>query len=180
MNQYPYGHYGHYPPPQPPPKKGLSPGVWLLIVLVPSFFAIAIINSIANKKSSNETTATAATVTVPGARGKAAAPITYESVSAKQLITDYEGNEVRGDNAWKGHDVAVEGVVESIDKGPLGGLYVRLGTGERYSFHSVHVGLKKSEEGRAASLNKGETHVFKGRVQGFILGSVSIQDATVE
>lgn len=48
------------------------------------------------------------------------------------------------------------------------------------SFHSVHVNLKESEQGRAANLNKGETATFKGHVQGFIVGSVSVRDAELQ
>ena len=64
-------------------------------------------------------------------------------MSAGQLISDYEGNEIRGDNAWKNKDVEVTGTVKSIDKGPFGGLYVVLADpSKRVSFHNVHVNLK--------------------------------------
>lgn len=109
-----------------------------------------------------------------------AAPKSYTKVSAAKLIADYDGNEIRGDNAWKDKDVEVTGTVRSIDKGPFGGLYVVLTTGDRMNFHSVHVNLKKTEEGRAANLNKGDAATFKGRVQGYIVGSVSVRDAEVE
>ena len=33
---------------------------------------------------------------------------------------------------------------------------------------------------RAAALNKGDSATFKGRVQGFVVGSVSIRDAELE
>jgi hypothetical protein len=106
---------------------------------------------------------------------------TYIKVGAGRLIQDYEGNEIRGDNAWKDKDVEVTGTVRSIDKGPLGGLYVVIGEpGQRVSFHNVHVNLKESEMARAAALNKGETATFRGRVQGYVIGSVSIRDAELE
>ena len=44
----------------------------------------------------------------------------------------------------------------------------------------MHVNLKKSEEGRAANLNKGESATFKGHVLGYVVGSVSVRDAELE
>jgi tRNA_anti-like len=124
--------------------------------------------------------------TTSGPTGSAAATVpeaqkTYIKVGAGKLISDYEGNEVRGDNAWKNKDVEVTGIVKSVDKGPFGGLYVVLGdASQRVSFHSVHVNLKESEATKAAALNKGDSATFKGTIAGFVIGSVSIREAEVQ
>jgi len=192
--QYPQGQYpqGQYPqgPYGQPPKRGLGTGATIAIVLACLFGGCMFLGGVGKALGPKQPTSSTSTAT-PAA--KAAAPslktdeddestYVHTPVTAGQLIADYEGNEVRGDNAWKGQRVAVTGVVRSVDKGPLGGLYVVVvpENASPYQFHSVHVNLKKGEESSAASLNKGEKHTFKGKVQGFIVGSVSVRDAVID
>ena len=187
MQQPPHG----YGPPQqpwqgPPPKRGIGAGTVILIIFGCLFSgcvglcALGARNAQKTAEAQAADPASPAKKSAPAAAPEPTAPRSYTKVSAAKLIADYDGNEIRGDNAWKDKDVAVTGTVGSIDKGPFGGLYVVLTSGDRMSFHSVHVNLKKSEEGRAANLNKGDSATFKGRVQGFTVGSVSVRDAELE
>lgn len=187
MQQPPHG-YG--PPPQqwqgPPPKRGIGAGTVVLIIFGCLFSGCVGLCALGARNAQSTARATAADPASPAKKSapvavsEPAAPKSYTKVSAATLIADYDGNEIRGDNAWKDKDVEVTGTVRSIDKGPFGGLYVVLTTGDRMNFHSVHVNLKKSEEGRAANLNKGDSATFKGRVQGYVVGSVSVRDAELE
>lgn len=174
--------YHHYPQPPQPPQRGMSPGTIAVLAIIAVIAFFVIIGAVGGRKgreaggdsvAPSMTTATGTTTTM----AKAAPAKTYERVSAAQLIHDYDGNEIRGDQRWKNASVEVTGVVESIDKGPFGGLYVVLGTGEQMQFHTVHVNLKKSEESRAAALDKGQRATFRGTVQGYVIGSVSVRDA---
>lgn len=185
MQQGPHG----YGPPQqpwqvPPPKRGIGAGTVVLIIFGCLFSGCVGLCALGARNASH-TAQTAADPASPTRKSapadpEPATPKSYTKVSAAKLIADYDGNEIRGDNAWKDKDVEVTGVVRSIDKGPFGGLYVVLGSGDRMSFHSVHVNLKDSEQGRAANLNKGESATFKARVQGYVVGSVSVRDAELE
>ncbi|MDB4944526.1 MAG: hypothetical protein JWP97_4060 [Labilithrix sp.] len=160
-------------------KKSAGRGVIALIAFGCLFGGCAAICAVGAVVASK--TAAAASETGPAAPSSAAAePRVYEKVAAAQLVADYEGNEVRGDKAWKGHDVEVTGIVKSIDKGPLGGLYVVIGSGEPQSFHSVQVNLKDSETARAATLTKGETATLKGRVLGYTIGAVSMREGIID
>ena len=184
---------GYGPPPPhgygPPPKRGIGAGTVILIIFGCLFSGCVGLCALgahnANKQAESRTneppgsTNTSTRATPAAATPAPATPKSYTKVTASKLIEDYDGNEIRGDNAWKNQDVEVTGVVRSIDKGPFGGLYVVLSDGNRMSFHSVHVNLKDSEQVRAASLNKGQPATFKGRVQGFVIGSVSVRDAEI-
>lgn len=170
----------------PPPKKGIGAGTITLIIfgcLFSGCVGLCAVGAIAGKKEAAEQQAGTRGASQPASKAAAPEPTpkSYTKVSAGTLISDYEGNEIRGDSAWKGKDVEVTGVVKSIDKGPFGGLYVVLGdSSQRISFHSVHVNLKDSEMSRAAALNKGQTATFRGTVQGYVIGSVSLRDAELE
>lgn len=182
MQQQPYGYPPHGPY-QPPPKRGMSP-VAIIAIVVGCMFGGCMVLGVIGSMSKPHDSASSTTTAAPAATTKTAAPkaddeapATAVPVSAKRLVADYDKNEIRGDAAWKGKYVEVTGTVESIDKGPFGGLYVVLGDGE--SFHSVHVDLKKSEVSSAAALNKGDTATFRGKVLGYVLGSVSVRDAVM-
>ncbi len=101
------------------------------------------------------------------------------AVQASTLIADYKGNEVRGDNKWKGKMVSVTGFVGEIKKDFTDSTYVTLGTGADLEFETVHCSLASGQEGGAAALSKGQRATMKGRVSGLILLSVMVKDCTI-
>jgi tRNA_anti-like len=101
---------------------------------------------------------------------------TATPVDARTLISDYKGNEVRGDSKWKGKLVSVTGVVGEIKKDIMDDVYVTLGTGAELEFDNVHCALASGQEGVAAQLSKGQRATFRGRVSGMIMMSVMVKD----
>jgi hypothetical protein len=180
---------GYGPPQQqwqgPPPKRGIGARTIILIIFGCLFSGCVGLCAIGARNTQKTAETNANDPASPAKKSAAAeaepaAPKSYTKVTAAKLMADYDGNEIRGDNAWKDKDVKVTGIVRSIDKGPFGGLYVVLGSDEQMNFHSVRVNLKQSEQGRAANLNKGDSATFKGRIQGYVVGSVSVSDAELE
>jgi hypothetical protein len=95
-------------------------------------------------------------------------------VSNSQLFNDYQGNEVAADAKYKGKQLLVTGSVASIDKGPFGGLILRLATSNE--FMSTMCNMEKSEQADMASLQKGEQVRVLCKGRGMTLGSPSLGD----
>lgn len=101
----------------------------------------------------------------------------YDQVAAATLMSDYKANEVRADEKWKDHYVAVTGVVDDIKKNAFGDIYVLLGTGAQFELNAIHCEFAKNLTTQAAALNKGQHIVVYGKVSGMILTSVIIHEA---
>ena len=185
MNQGPYGGYQQQGYPQaPPPKKGMGGGMGALIVfgcLFGGCFTCVAIGAASRKsaESAQGSVVPGATIAAPKAAAPRPPPAeeTLEDVSVATLMKDYEANEVRGDNKWKGHHVAVTGVVGDVKKNAFGGIYVTLGTGAQYEMKTVHCHFAKAHADEAASMSKGDKVTIKGKVTGMIMMSVMVGDA---
>jgi hypothetical protein len=121
-----------------------------------------------------------------GAGTKAAAPPAspkpekvFEKVTAATLINDYKANEVRADNKWKDHNVAVTGIVSNVSKDAFGGIYVLLGTGAQFEINEVHCQFPRKLASQAAALSKGDKVTINGKVTGMVIASVMLDDAEV-
>ncbi|MBX3223807.1 MAG: hypothetical protein KF795_25060 [Labilithrix sp.] len=98
------------------------------------------------------------------------------AVTSMQLFNDYQANEVAADNAYKGKQLLVTGTVASIDKGPFGGLVLRLATPNE--FMSTMCRMERSEQSALAQLQKGERIRVLCKGTGMVLGSPSLDDCT--
>lgn len=118
--------------------------------------------------------------TSPG-DGERIAPRTAESVSFKELVSEYSKNEVRGDARFKGKRVAVTGGrVVSIDRGALGGMSMMIGTGALLDFGIARCELGTDQAQKLVSYSKGDNVNFQGVVSGLILGVVAIRECEVD
>lgn len=100
------------------------------------------------------------------------------TVEASQLIADYKGNEVRGDARWKGKLVKVTGIVDDIKKDIMDVPFVTLGTGAMFEIPTVQCSLKGGQEGKAATLQKGQKLTMTGRVSGLMM-NVLLDDCQI-
>ena len=101
---------------------------------------------------------------------------TAVTVSSMQLWSDYQANEVAADNQYKGKKVLVSGTVASIDKGPFGGLLLRLATGNE--FMPTTCEMERSEQSELAQLSKGERVRVLCVCRGMVLGGPQLDDCT--
>lgn len=95
-------------------------------------------------------------------------------VTNSQLFNDYQSNEVAADNKYKGKKLLVTGTVASIDKGPFGGLLLRLASPNE--FMNTTCDMENSEKGSMASLQKGETVRVLSKGTGMVIGTPQLDD----
>ena len=104
----------------------------------------------------------------------------YEAVGIAALLRAYDNNEIAADRRYKDRLIVTRGYVTSVDKGPLGGLYLTLGgTAEQFQSPDVRCSLAQSEEAEAAEIDKGSQRTISGRVDGLTLMSVFLRDCEI-
>jgi hypothetical protein len=100
------------------------------------------------------------------------------TLSANQLVSDYEANEVAADAKYKGVTVVVSGSIESIGKDIMDQAYVVIG-GQGF-LDGVQCTFTKGEESSVARLSKGQQVTIKGEVSGKMIGNVLINKCTLQ
>jgi hypothetical protein len=110
----------------------------------------------------------------PAPRGQAAqTPAPAPEVTARRLHEDYQANEVAADLRYKGRTLVVSGTVDSIGKGPLGGLSVSLAAP---GLTGVQCLFPASQERSLARLARGQAVSFRCRGMGMTLGTPVLGD----
>ena len=105
-------------------------------------------------------------------------PVETVAVTARELFSAYESNEVAADKQFKGKMLEVTGTISSIDSGFGDGAIVQLSTGN--DFQSVSAQGDDSFTDVAATLSKGQqvTMICKG--DGEVIGSPMLGDCVVQ
>jgi hypothetical protein len=99
-------------------------------------------------------------------------------ISAVDLAREYEENEVRANNNYKGKLLLVTGTVESIDSGIFNSVSITLNDGNRYSFsHPMFSFREQAEKDKVAQLNIGDYVTILGTAsKSSVLGRAMIDD----
>ncbi|HTV54040.1 MAG TPA: hypothetical protein VMI06_03915, partial [Terriglobia bacterium] len=98
-------------------------------------------------------------------------------VSALELFSAYQSNEVAADNKYKGRLLLVSGYVESINKDFIDNPYLMLATPNE--FMGIRADLNKEEESTAAQLSKGEPINLRCTGGGMTLGSPILNGCSI-
>lgn len=98
---------------------------------------------------------------------KQVAGATALSVSPRQLMADYEANEVAADQQYKDKVLLVSGIVTNIGKDVMGEIYVTLSAGD--ALGGVQCSFSESHTQEAARLSKGQRVTIKGMCKGKVL-----------
>ena len=85
-------------------------------------------------------------------------------LSATQLYSEYDANEVAADQKYKGKVIVVSGIIDDIGKDILDDIYVTL-KGAEY-FGSIQCFFSDAHVSKAAQLQKGQKLSVKGRCDG--------------
>ncbi|MHB1117775.1 OB-fold protein [Sideroxydans sp.] len=85
------------------------------------------------------------------------------TLSADQLYSEYESNEVSADNRYKGKQVIISGTIQQIANDYFGHPYVLLGSGV---MDGVQCSFPDSRKSSLIHLSKGQKVTIKGTVQG--------------
>lgn len=104
--------------------------------------------------------------------------VTYEKVTAKQLVSDLEGNAMKAANTYKGKDYEITGVLGNID---AQGDYVTIEpSSDSVTITGVQAFIKNDDQKKVvAELSKGDKITVKGKIKdvGEVLGySVDIDE----
>lgn len=98
-------------------------------------------------------------------------------ISALDLWSAYDKNEVAADLLYMDKVLIVTGAIENISKDILNTAYVTLKTGN--TFESVQCMFSKSEEYYLASLSKGQQIQIQGTCAGVSIGNIIIRNCTI-
>jgi hypothetical protein len=99
-------------------------------------------------------------------------------VPVRQLIKDYDNNEISADQKYKGRLVEISGIVGDIKRDLLGNIYVTVGTGKLIEIPQAQCFFDEASESIAAGLSKGDSVVIRGRVEGLMM-NVLIKESVV-
>ena len=97
------------------------------------------------------------------------------TVSAYELLGDYEANEVNADLKYKDKVVLVTGIIDRIISGDEPKVYFDNGS----SFTEVTCGFSPAEVESVARLRKGQQITFKGKVTGKGIFDVEVKGCSV-
>ena len=96
-------------------------------------------------------------------------------VSATQLLEDYDANEVRANEQYKGKRAKISGIVDSIGE-TFGQTYVTINGGDEFELLSVQCFFKDSSA--LSSLNKGDQITVEGNIDGKSM-NIGVKDCTL-
>ena len=94
------------------------------------------------------------------------------NVSAMQIVSEYDNNEIAADSRYKGKYVRISGVVNDIAKDILDNMYVTIGGGADFELRSVQAFFPDKYEGILAELRKGSRITVVCRIDGLMLNVI--------
>lgn len=100
------------------------------------------------------------------------------TLTANQLYSEYDSNEVAADAKYKGKVVIVSGTIQDIGKDVMDDAYIVIG-GEGF-LDGVQCMFTKGEQSSVARLSKGQQVTIKGEVEGKMIGNVLISKASIQ
>lgn len=90
-------------------------------------------------------------------------------ISATDLYSAYEANQVAADQQYKGQLLEVTGIISSIGRDILGTPYIVLGSGDEWEVWGVQVLFSSRYESWLAKLEKGQQVTVTGKCTGYFL-----------
>ena len=101
------------------------------------------------------------------------------SISAKDLISEYEANEIAADGKYKDKVLDVRGDIKDFGVGLFEQKYVSLSDGKDYSFNSLRCNFEDENASQLIDLAKGHEVVLRGLNSGMLFMSVSLDNCIV-
>lgn len=99
-------------------------------------------------------------------------------VTAEELFTAYDANEVLADEKYKGKRIRVVGMVKSIDKDAFDNMVVYVEAGPK-AFLGVSIKMLDTEKPKVAGLVKGHAASFECRGGGMVMKTPIAEGCTV-
>lgn len=166
-------------------KKGSCLKTILMVICV--FVILAAIGSIIGddeKKEKNDTTAkntTESTATEDNTEKEETEPQEeIMEIDPNTLLTDYEANEVRGDELYNGKMMRLTGTVGSIGKDILEEVYITFANADEYKITSVQCYFSDDDQiKKVMELSEGDSITLVGKCDGKF-GNVVLKDCYFE
>jgi tRNA(Ile2) C34 agmatinyltransferase TiaS len=95
------------------------------------------------------------------------------------VLAAYAGNELKGDQLYKGKTVRLTGKVDDVKNDILNHPFVTLGTGKQFEIPQIQCSLAESEAGKAANLSKGQDITVVGEVKGLMM-NVQVDECMIQ
>lgn len=151
-------------------------GRWAWYVLG-ILFILFIIGTLLDDETSEQISSTnESMVSTPAKKDTSKQLPDFIEVTANNLYSEYEANEVAADRKYKGNTIIVSGEIQKIAKEILGKPYVILG-GEGF-LDGVQCVFDRNQEGAVAKLSKGQSINIRGKVSGK-LGNVLLDNCEI-
>lgn len=156
----------------------------LVVYGVIGFFGFFMLIGIAAASCSDKKAPATASFT-PGAAAPAAAAEPAPAAPAfldadiSEVLGAYQGNELKGDQLYKGKKIRVTGKVDDVKNDILNNPFVTLGTGKQFEIPQIQCSLADSEGGKAANLTKGQDITVIGDVTGLMM-NVQMNECVIQ
>jgi len=145
---------------------------WIFYV----FVVLMVIGYFAGKNDDKKTSSSSSQANESTSAKASSSQKTVYQTTARKLYNDYDENEVAVDEQLKGKDVAVTGIVQSIDKDFTDSIIISLKTDNQ--FMPARMDMKDSQKTTAMSLKKGNQVVIVCEKMSRIVGAPSGRDCT--
>lgn len=98
-------------------------------------------------------------------------------ITAYQISSDYESNEVAADLKYRDKIFRVSGVVEEISRSFTERMVVSL---EGYNYREIHCDFSEEHINIISKLYKGQSIIIEGKCTGKMIGSVILEDCVIK
>jgi len=104
-------------------------------------------------------------------------PIALHAITAEQLFSAYQANEVAADQEYKGKNISITGKVKTVGKDLLKTPYVSLETSNM--FLGVQCMFSEKDTAKLAGLSKGDLVTISGTVKGSTI-NIIVEDCKLK
>jgi hypothetical protein len=98
-------------------------------------------------------------------------------ITAYQISSDYESNEVAADLKYRDQIFRISGVVEEISRSFTERMVVSL---EGYNYREIHCDFSEEHINIISKLYKGQSIIIEGKCTGKMIGSVILEDCVIK
>ena len=163
--------------------KGILTTLWSILagIFVVVFFFVSIIPKDSENNASTDLATTTKVVTTTKKEETTTEPII--EISAKELINEYQKNEIKANDMFKGKRLRVTGYVAEFSQAEgmvfSDSYYIYIDYGNVYDFNNISCYLNDSSVEKAIELKKGDKIVIEGNCTGFSFSNVKMSSCDI-